>query len=162
MRLFITFNSELLLRIHVSYEEEDTCVIWGGGYMCHRRRRIHAPLHHLKFPSCFCFCERAVLNYRAINATNSVRNDNWIQLWIQLSFRTVFACIYSTIVEHRAFTEAEQARWAQSFHRSRTKVMDRRVYPPPHMTHVSSSSYDTCILLLIWHMYPQKHNQLGS
>jgi len=25
-------------RIHVSYEEEDTCVI---GYMCHMRRRIH-------------------------------------------------------------------------------------------------------------------------
>ena len=23
------------------------------------------------------------------------------------------------------------------------------MYPPPHMTHVSSSSYDTCILLLI-------------
>ena len=28
-------------RIHVSYEEEDTCVTWGGGYMCHMRRRIH-------------------------------------------------------------------------------------------------------------------------
>jgi len=39
-------------RIHVSYEEEDTCVIerspaslpcviCGGGYMCHMRRRIH-------------------------------------------------------------------------------------------------------------------------
>jgi hypothetical protein len=28
-------------RIHVSYEEEDTCVIAGGGYMCHMRRRIH-------------------------------------------------------------------------------------------------------------------------
>jgi hypothetical protein len=28
-------------RIHVSYEEEDTCVISGGGYMCHMRRRIH-------------------------------------------------------------------------------------------------------------------------
>jgi hypothetical protein len=28
-------------RIHVSYDEEDTCVIGGGGYMCHRRRRIH-------------------------------------------------------------------------------------------------------------------------
>jgi len=22
-------------RTHVSYEEEDTCVICGGGYMCH-------------------------------------------------------------------------------------------------------------------------------
>jgi hypothetical protein len=29
--------------------------------------------------------------------------------------------------------------------------------PPPHMTHVSSSSYDTCILLLIWHVYPPPH-----
>jgi len=26
---------------------------------------------------------------------------------------------------------------------------DRHMYPPPHMTHVSSSSYDTYILLLI-------------
>jgi hypothetical protein len=30
----------------------------------------------------------------------------------------------------------------------------------PHMTHVSSSSYDTCILLLIWHMYPHVSNVL--
>jgi hypothetical protein len=28
-------------RIHVSSEEEDTCVLRGGGYMCPLRRRIH-------------------------------------------------------------------------------------------------------------------------
>jgi hypothetical protein len=28
-------------RIHVSEEEEDTCVRRGGGYMCQKRRRIH-------------------------------------------------------------------------------------------------------------------------
>ncbi len=33
--------SHMRRRIHVSYEEEDTCVICGGGYMCHMRRRIH-------------------------------------------------------------------------------------------------------------------------
>ena len=30
------------------------------------------------------------------------------------------------------------------------------------MTHVSSSSYDTCILLLIWHMYPRRTNPKAS
>jgi hypothetical protein len=28
-------------RIHVAYEEEDTCGICGGGYKWHMRRRIH-------------------------------------------------------------------------------------------------------------------------
>ena len=32
----------------MSYEEEDTCVICGGGYMCHMRRRIHVDRQHMK------------------------------------------------------------------------------------------------------------------
>ena len=41
--VFLTGEQEDLLtsmrrRIHVSQEEEDTCVTRGGGYMCHERR----------------------------------------------------------------------------------------------------------------------------
>jgi hypothetical protein len=38
-------------RTHASYEEEDTCVIRGGGYMRHMRRRIHV-LSDTVCPSC--------------------------------------------------------------------------------------------------------------
>jgi hypothetical protein len=34
------------------------------------------------------------------------------------------------------------------------------MYPPPHMTHVSSSSYDTCILLL--HRYYVKYSKQSN